>query len=127
MRGYGDAFNSVHIVLCDKVLIMIPHSKIRSALRKLWMYSPERKQCLENGRISRGMYRCDMCSSIIGAKFVAVDHIQPLGPSPQSRNAEYNTSWDRLIERLFCGPEGLRLLCGGCHSKVTKKQKSPTT
>jgi hypothetical protein len=33
-----------------------------------------------------------------------------------------DASWDGFIARLFCGAEGLRVICKGCHKDETAKQ-----
>jgi hypothetical protein len=32
--------------------------------------------------------------------------------------------WDVYIARLFCGTEGLRVICKGCHEAETAKQRA---
>ncbi len=81
-------------------------TKIRSALRKLWMYSDERNQAIKNARVERGKYRCELCSGLFGRKEIQVDHIEPVGKL---------ISYDDFVAKLFCGVSGLRVLCVRCH------------
>jgi len=93
-------------------------SRVRSSLRKLWLYSPERREALAKARIERGVYCCSSCHAHIGRKELAVDHIEPVTPLTGF------DSWDGLIERLFCSPEGLTVLCKPCHKVKTKAENA---
>jgi 5-methylcytosine-specific restriction endonuclease McrA len=90
-------------------------SKITSALRQVWRWSPERRAALERARVQRGVYECELCGHRSGPKGVQVDHIVPCRLSD-------DPSWDGFIARLFCGTEGLRVICKGCHEAETAKQ-----
>lgn len=96
--------------------VIVPHAQIRSALRKIWMYQNTR-QVRARARLQRGTYRCEGCGSL--ASKVEVDHLIPLGPTPGSRNAGPETTWDGFIARLFCPPEELQVLCTICHDVKT--------
>lgn len=97
---------------------MIPHAKIRSALRSLWWKSsPARTEAKRRARIERGLYRCEDCGSL--TKDPEVDHLVPVGRTPGAKGAEGST-WDGLIARLFCPADGLQILCPTCHTAKTK-------
>jgi len=91
-------------------------SKITSALRQVWRWSPERRAALERARVCRGVYGCELCGLGFGPKSVQVDHITPC-------RIPEDTSWDGFIARLFCPAEGLRVICKGCHASETAKQR----
>jgi len=93
-------------------------SRISSALRKAWRYGPERKAARARQRIRRGVYVCEECNGEFGQKEIQVDHIVPVGSFPGSRNATDET-WSGVFERLWCGPEGLQILCKPCHKEKT--------
>lgn len=96
-------------------------SKIRSALRKIWLYSPERRAAKSRCRVGIGKYRCEQCDKIV--KKIEIDHLTPLGATPGSRLSSSSTTWDGLINALFCPASGMRGLCNACHSEVTLKQR----
>jgi 5-methylcytosine-specific restriction endonuclease McrA len=100
-------------------MTIIPHTKIRSALRKLWMFQNTAK-VRSRARLSRGTYRCEGCGSL--ATKVEVDHVIPLGPTPGSRNATPEITWDGFIARLFCPPDQLQVLCTICHDVKTGRR-----
>lgn len=72
-----------------------------------------RTQALVNARISRGVYKCNMCEDQFGRKEIQIDHINPVIP------LEGWDSWDGYIARMYCGPEGLSILCKPCHKTKT--------
>lgn len=64
------------------------------------------------------VYKCASCSSLFKQSEVQVDHIKPAGSLK---------SFDDLpsfVERLFCGVEGLQVLCSLCHDIKTKQEKN---
>lgn len=91
----------------------IPYPLIVSALRRLWMTTPTRKQKKASRKIAgTDAYLCEQCRR--PAQKVEVDHIEPVG-SPSGSDG-----WDGFMRRLFCGPEGLRVLCKSkCHKAKT--------
>lgn len=73
---------------------------------------------LKAAHIGRGSYLCQSCAQVFGPKEVQVDHIVPVTP-PEFSGIE----WTEYVERLFCGIDGLRVLCKGCHHTVTGEQR----
>lgn len=103
------------------------HSKIRSVLRRLWLYSEPRREALRLAKHpGRGNgYACAICLGT--TKKPEVDHVCAVGATPGSKNTN-GATWDQFIERLFCPASGLRILCGDCHATVTlmQRQKQPS-
>jgi 5-methylcytosine-specific restriction endonuclease McrA len=97
----------------QKDLYAIPKARIHSACRKLWLWSPNRKAALTTARISRGLYVCAECESLTIAKEIAVDHKERVGSVLESG----------YLERLFCHPDGLQVLCTACHDRKTAKER----
>jgi hypothetical protein len=91
-------------------------SRITSALRQVWRWSPERRAALERARVCRGSYECELCGHRSGPKGVQVDHVEAC-------RKPGDDSWDGFIARLFCPVEDLRVLCRGCHQVQTKIQR----
>jgi len=90
-----------------------PNSRIKAALRQLWMRSRERAFA-----IKRDNYTCQRC----GAKqsrakgkevYVEIHH------------KEMVTNWQKIFsvvrECLLCSPEHLETLCYKCHEEETNK------
>lgn len=93
-------------------------SRITSALRQVWRWSPERRAALERARLVRGRYQCNLCGRIFGPNYVQVDHIEPVVDP-----AGGFQGWDTFIDRLFCSTTGLQVICKGCHAVETAKQR----
>lgn len=80
-------------------------------------------------RTRRGFYLCNGCKQEVPATLppkpgnkrrinnAVVDHIEPI-INPYVGF----TTWDNVIERMFCEKEGLQLLCHACHSEKTKAE-----
>ena len=97
---------------------MASQSKIRGALRKLWLWSDQRREALSRARQSRGCYKCEQCGSMVGVGLINVDHIKPAVPVTGW------DSWDGYIERLFCSVDGLQVLCDLCHLMKTAAERA---
>lgn len=89
----------------------IPKSKIMSALRRIWLYSPQRKEAKNRNKTHDGFFRCDKCKHLV--EEVAIDH----EPSVVPLNGF--DSYQGVIERMFCDSDKLQVLCNPCHSAKT--------
>ncbi len=85
-----------------------PRSKVRAAIRQLWLRSRERAAALKAAK-----YCCDKCgvkqSKAKGKEQkIEVHHCDSI-------------SWESVIDAIFreilCGSEHLRVLCPDCHKK----------
>jgi 5-methylcytosine-specific restriction endonuclease McrA len=100
-------------------------SYIRSALRRIWLWHPERAQTIRNARVAPGKVACRQCGIRMVEtppkgvkKEYEVDHIVPA-----SEPASQIVSWDDYIKRLLeVTVKDLRVLCKGCHGKKTKTE-----
>lgn len=99
---------------------MIPRATIRSALRRLWSWSPQRKEALKRAKGSLGFYVCELCRC--PAKKPEVNHRVPVGPTPGAKGSE-GATWDGLISRLFCSADELEVVCKSCHEAITARQR----
>ncbi len=99
-----------------KKLPNTPRSKIRQALRQLWLRSRERASALK-----REKYTCEVCkkkqSKAKGKEQkVEVHHIKPI-------ERDWELIIDLIYERILIDPKGLKILCPDCHDKEHKKLK----
>lgn len=86
-------------------------AKIRSALRRVWMwYSHSRQLVIKRCRISWGKYLCEKCTNIVNK--IHVDHIVPVGKVDEG-----------YIQRLYVSSKGLQGLCEECHKAKTKEER----
>ncbi len=101
---------------------MIPHAKIRSALRRIWLFEPGHDRVKKRARLSIGLYRCEKCGSHV--KKVQIDHKEAIGSTPGSKFATSEDNWDRFINRLFCDDLCLQVICIPCHEAISKQQRA---
>lgn len=89
------------------------NARIKSALRKLWLWGPMRAEALKRAKVSPGVSLCNGCKRL--TKKPEIDHIVPVAGEGE---------WDGYINRLFCSPDLLQCLCHECHLKVTEERKN---
>lgn len=95
-----------------KRLPTTPRSKVRNALRQLWLRSRERAAA-----IKRDGYTCQMChvkqSKAKGKEFkVQCHHVDGI------------LGWEKVIDSIYqeilCNPDKLETLCERCHDEKKK-------
>ena len=107
-----------------------PHPYLVAAFRKVWYWSPERRQALAEAKVEKGKWQCHIClAAIIKETYVtkkgrtrtrmtgSVDHIMPIGKQPRSWS-EYN----EYLAKTFCPVGNLQVLCKACHSVKSKAE-----
>ena len=103
-------------------------SFIRSQLRAATMRWGPIAECLKTARVGRGEYLCAGGTETVPAtikvngrrtKNVHVDHILPI-VDPEIGF----TTYDELIERMFCEAPNLQVLCTECHTVKTDDEKA---
>lgn len=100
-----------------KKLPTTPRSRIRAALRQVWLRSRERAAALK-----RAKYCCERC----GVKAsVAKDRVVKL----HVHHKGHVTNWDKIIdlvfEELLCDPQFLEVLCvEKCHKEEHSNGKT---
>ncbi len=111
-------------------------TQIRSALRTAWRYHPSLQLALKRERIEvpytkkdggtpkfpHVWYACASCGARFKQKDVQLDHVIPVGPTPGSKLAPPDMTWDRFIARLFCSPDNLKVVCKPCHKRKTASE-----
>jgi hypothetical protein len=96
-------------------------SRLRSAIRREWLYSELRKQALASARVERGLYKCSTCSKIVGPKEIEINHKLVCTPDDGLNTGK---DWGIFIERLlYVNQSGLEALCEACHKIVSAKEK----
>lgn len=105
------------------------NSFVKSALRAASRRWPPKYETLneactgqkinrKTGRLAKH-YKCNSCKEEFPAKDVQVDHINPI------INPEIGfTSWDDVINSMFCEADNLQVLCTTCHKAKTALEKS---
>jgi len=109
------------------------NAAIRGAIRRIFSRSPVKIEVLKKVRRevprynqdgSRGkrdavQYQCAVCKTWVGSTKVEVDHIVPV----VEVNEKGFVDWNVFVERLFCGPENLQVICDPCHDKKTQIER----
>lgn len=102
-------------------------SFIRSQLRQGTRKWAPITETLKQARVSRGLYLCASCQQEVTPTYregrkkvnnVFVDHIRPI-TNPETGF----TTWDELINNMFCEMDNLQVLCKECHDAKTKQEK----
>lgn len=98
-----------------KKLPYTPRSKIRSAIRQIWLRSRERAAALK-----RDKYTCQKCgvkqSKAKGKEQkILVHHIN---------GVQWEDMIDIVYEKILVNPKELETLCPECHDKAEIKQSS---
>jgi predicted HNH restriction endonuclease len=90
-----------------------PRSKIRAALRLVWMRSRERAAALK-----REEYCCEECgrkqSKAKGRELSLEVH--------HKNGIEWEKMIDYVYEKLLCDPKHLKVMCLDCHHKLHEKE-----
>lgn len=90
---------------------------IIGALRKIFWYSPLRREALEQAK-SGMLYKCAITKKKFPVNEVTVDHVDPV-VDPKVGFVDWNT----FIARLFCNVSNLQVLSKKAHSEKTKREK----
>lgn len=109
------------------------NAAIRGAIRRIFSHSPVKIAVLKKVRreVPRSrkdgtrakrdavQYQCFVCKSWVGSTKVEVDHIIPVIET----NEKGFVDWNLFVERLFCGPENLQVICDPCHDVKTQRER----
>lgn len=101
-------------------------SYLIAAARKIWLWSPERREAIANASLGPDLVECKKCKKLLPKfmargkkKLFAVDHIDPVVlPSTGFLN------WDEYYARLFVPANKLQILCHSCHEEKTEKENN---
>lgn len=97
-------------------------------LRRVSQKWPPIGECLRAARVARGEYLCAKCQEVVPAttkvdgkrvKNVHVDHINPVIDPALGWDG-----FDSFVQRLFCEPDNLQVLCDACHKVKTDNEKA---
>jgi Zn finger protein HypA/HybF involved in hydrogenase expression len=82
--------------------------KLKTAIRKVWAFSPVRREALKRVKQVTHEWRCEHCERFTERPYV--DHIKAVGLA---------RDWNEFIKMMFT--EELQVLCRDCHSTKTKQ------
>lgn len=105
---------------------------IRGALRKTFARSPAVIAALKavrremprvkldgtSAKRPHVQYQCAVCLDWYGSTKVSVDHVDPVISTDEGF-----IDWNTFIERLFCDPKNLQVICECCHKTKTYAER----
>jgi len=92
-----------------------PKTRVMSAMRKIWLYSPMRREAVKRCKVGDN-YRCERCRKLCDK--VQIDH------NPPVILLTGFDSWDGVFTRMFAPADtNLAGLCESCHTKLTTSQR----
>lgn len=113
----------------------IPVGKIKKHLRRLSFQRKEYTQAKNRAKVDKATYECEECSLLMydGAseknfttlrgRYSNIEWVKPEMDhiNPVSEPKKGFVSWDEYLDRLFCAPEDLKVLCPKCHQEKTNE------
>lgn len=87
-------------------------SKITSALRKIWLFSPQRRAAVKRAKDNGNKCENPKCGAY--QERLEVDHRDPVVPIDEGER-----DWNVYIARLMVDENGLENLCTHCHKAKT--------
>lgn len=92
---------------------------IMAGLRRMSYRWPPKNEAERAARVDRGLYKCATCEGTFRAGEYAIDHIKPVVALKEGF-----TTWDEVINTLFCDKDGFQILCHACHDMKTAIEDS---
>jgi hypothetical protein len=104
-------------------------NRIKGAMRQAFRMSPQMWEVTQAARIElppalkkdgtpgkrpRVRYKCAVCRELFMAKYVQVDHIEPVVPLYKT---EADMTYDEMADRIMCKKDNLQLVCSTPMSK----------
>lgn len=112
------------------------HVYLLSAARKVWYWSPQRREAIRLASVGPDLVRCTGCKKLFPKapqpvpgkrkkkSLYAVDHVEPVVPVelsfPQIPSTTGSLSWDEYYQRLIFGAQQVLCLC--CHKEKTNEE-----
>lgn len=98
---------------------------MRSKMRSAFTRWPPKYEAMEEARRKykgtnprqKYEFQCSECHHWFVQTQVEVDHITPCGSLKSFEDLP------GFVERMFCGKEGLRVVCKACHRAITKEAR----
>lgn len=114
----------------------IPVSRIKKHLRRLSYQRPEYSKAKNRAKVDITVYKCEECGQLMydGKSQKSFDKKLLNYPSLIWQTPELDhdksvvepkrgfASWDDYLDRLFCAPEDLTVMCKKCHKKESDKE-----
>lgn len=110
--------------------------KIKKHLRRLSYQRPEYTEAKNRAKIDKATFECENCGQVMydGKSQKSFDNLKEKYPDIVQMKPELDhelevvdkekgwQGWDEFINRLFCGPDELKVLCKPCHKSVSDEE-----
>lgn len=114
----------------------IPVAKIKKHLRRLSYQRKEYSLAKNRAKVDKAVFRCERCSVLMydGKSESSFNRLKETYPDIIWQVPELNhlspvvepkrgfVTWDEYLDRLFCGPDDLEVLCKSCHLEESKDE-----
>ena len=108
------------------------NAAIRSAIRRVFSRSPAVRETMfkvrrevakynkDGSRAKKDavQYQCNVCKAWTKSTAISVDHIVPVISVEDGFE-----DWNTFVDRLFCGPSNLQVICDPCHNAKTNQER----
>jgi 5-methylcytosine-specific restriction endonuclease McrA len=93
---------------------------IINSMRRASYRWPGRWLAEKRTALGKGLYYCENpeCGIIVKKKETQMDHVIPVIPVTGF------DSWEGVLDRMFCSPDGFQRLCKACHRVKTDLENS---
>lgn len=114
----------------------VPVGKIKKHLRRLSYQRKEYTEAKNRAKIDKATFECEECGQVMydGKSEASLKKLREKYPDIVKMKPELDhelevvdkekgwQGWDEFINRLFCGPDELTVLCKDCHKGVSKEE-----
>lgn len=111
-------------------------AKIKKHLRRLSIQRPEYTVAKNRAKIDKAVFKCENCGQIMydGKSQKSFDSLKDIYPTIIMQKPELDhkkevvdvehgwQGWDVYINRLWCGPDELTVLCKTCHKNTSQEE-----
>ncbi len=102
---------------------------LKGAMRRVFSRSDLRRGLIESSIIKghkdpkrkavKFWVKCEVCGKLEAKSNVQVDHKSPVIKINETLE---DLTWDQLVDRIWCAPSNLSIICKPCHKAKTKQE-----
>lgn len=114
----------------------IPVAKIKKHLRRLSFQRKEYTQAKNRAKVGAAIFKCESCGQLMydgesqksfDKNKEQYDNIIWETPELDHNNPVVEprrgfVTWDEYLDRLFCGPDEMTVMCKACHKGISREE-----
>ena len=114
----------------------IPIGKIKKHLRRLSYQRKEYTEAKNRAKVGPAIFKCEQCGQLMydGNSQKSFDKNKEIYDNLiwETPDLDHNppvvepkrgfVTWDEYLDRLFCSPDNLTVLCKACHKGVSREE-----